>query len=43
LGKWAAELSHHFNKFEKRTSIKPQVLADWTPSQNPIEEKKQPD
>jgi hypothetical protein len=36
LGKWTAELSQHFIEFEKRTSIKFQVLADfladWTPS-----------
>ena len=47
LGKWAAELSQHYIKFEKRTSIKSQVLADfeanWTPSQNPRAEKRQPD
>jgi hypothetical protein len=47
LGKWAAELSQHFIEFEKRTSIKSQVLADfiadWTPSQSPSEEKKQPE
>jgi len=45
LGKWATELSQHYIGFEKRTSIKFQVLAnfmaDWTPSQNPSEEKKQ--
>lgn len=47
LGKWAAKLSHHYIEFEKRTSIKSQVLADfvadWTPSQNLEEEKKQPE
>jgi hypothetical protein len=47
LGKWAAELSQHFIEFEKRTSIKSPVLADfianWTPSQSPSEEKKQPE
>ena len=47
LGKWTAELSQHYIKFEKRTSIKTQVLADfvadWTPSQSPSEEKRQPD
>jgi hypothetical protein len=45
LGKWAAELSQHFIEFKKRTSIKSQVLADfiadWTPSKNSSEEKKQ--
>jgi hypothetical protein len=45
LRKLAAELSQHYIEFEKRTSIKSQVLAnfvaDWTPSQNPSEEKKQ--
>jgi hypothetical protein len=45
LEKWAAELSQHYIEFEKRTSIKSQVLvdfvADWNPSQNPSEEKKQ--
>jgi len=43
LGKWAAELSQHYIEFEKRTSTKFQVLADfvadWTPSQNSSEEK----
>jgi hypothetical protein len=47
LGKWVAELSQHYIEFEKRTSIKSEVLADfvadWTPSQNPSEEKKQPE
>jgi hypothetical protein len=47
LGKWAAELSQHFIDFEKRTSIKSQVLADfiadWTPSQSSSEDKKQPE
>jgi hypothetical protein len=47
LGKWAAELSQHFIEFEKRTSIKSQVLADfiadWTPSQSSREDKKQPE
>jgi hypothetical protein len=47
LEKWVAELSQHFIEFEKRTSIKSQVLADfivdWTPSQSPSEEKKQPE
>jgi hypothetical protein len=47
LRKWAAELSQHFIKFEKRTSIKSQVLADfiadWTPSQSLREDKKQPE
>jgi len=47
LGKWTAELSQHYIKFEKRTSIKTQVLADfiadWTPPQSPSEEKRQPD
>jgi hypothetical protein len=47
LGKWAAELSQYFMEFEKRTSIKSQVLADfiadWTPSQSSSEEKKQPE
>jgi hypothetical protein len=45
LKKWAVELSQHFIEFEKRTSIKSQVLADfiadWTPSQNSSEDKKQ--
>jgi hypothetical protein len=45
LEKWAAELSQHSIEFEKRTSIKSQVLvyflANWNPSQNPTEEKKQ--
>jgi hypothetical protein len=43
LEKWAAELSQHFIEFEKRTSIKSQVLAnfiaDWTPSQSSSEKK----
>jgi hypothetical protein len=47
LEKWTAELSQHFIEFEKRTSIKSQVLADfiadWTPSQSSSEEKKQPE
>ena len=47
LKKWAAELSQHYIEFEKRISIKSQVLADfvadWTPSQNPSEEKEQPE
>jgi hypothetical protein len=47
LGKWAAELFQHFIDFEKRTSIKSQVLtdfiADWTPSQSSREDKKQPE
>jgi len=47
LGKWAAELSQYYIEFEKRISIKSQVLADfvadWTPSQNQSEDKKQPD
>jgi ribonuclease HI len=43
LEKWAAELSQHYIEFEKRTSIKFQVLADWTPSQNQNNDKKQPD
>ena len=38
LEKWIAELSQHYIEFQKRTSIKSQVLADfvtdWTPSQN---------
>ena len=29
LGKWAAELSQHYIEFEKRTSIKFQVLTDF--------------
>jgi hypothetical protein len=45
LKKWAAELSQCFIEFEKRTSIKSQVLADfiadWTPSKSSNEEKKQ--
>jgi hypothetical protein len=47
LKKWAAELSQHFIEFEKRTSIKFQVLADfiadWTPFQSSREDKKQPE
>jgi hypothetical protein len=47
LEKWAVELSQHYIEFEKRTSIKSEVLADfvadWTPSQNSSEEKKQPE
>jgi hypothetical protein len=47
LGKWATKLSQHFIEFEKRTSIKSQVLADfiadWTPSQSSSEENKQPE
>jgi ribonuclease HI len=47
LGKWAAELSQHFIEFEKRTSIKSQVLADfmadWIPSQSSSKEKAQPE
>jgi ribonuclease HI len=47
LEKWAAELSQHFIEFEKRTSIKSQVSAnfvvDWTPPQNLSEERKQPE
>ena len=47
LGKWAVELSQHFIEFEKETSIKSQVLADfvadWTPSQNLSKEKRQPE
>jgi hypothetical protein len=46
LEKWAAELSQHFIEFEKRTSIKSQVsanfVADWTRPQNLSEERKQP-
>jgi hypothetical protein len=45
LEKWVAELSQYFIEFEKRTSIKSQVLADflagWTPSQSSREDKKQ--
>jgi hypothetical protein len=45
LGKLVAELCQHFIEFEKRTSIKSQVLADfiadWTPSQSSSEDKKQ--
>jgi len=47
FGKWAVELSQHYIEFEKRTSIKSQVLVDfvedWTPSKSPSEEKRQPD
>jgi hypothetical protein len=47
LKKWAAKLSQHFIEFEKRTSIKSQVLADftadWTPFQSPSEKNKQPE
>ena len=47
LGKWVVELSQHYIEFKKRTSIKSQVLADfmadWTPSQNQSQEKRQPD
>ena len=47
MEKWAAQLSQHYIELEKRTSIKSQVLADfiadWTPSKNPSEEKKQID
>ena len=47
MGKWAAELSQHYIKFEKIKLIKSQVLADfvadWTPSQNQSKDKKQSD
>jgi len=47
FGKWAVELSQHYIEFEKRTSIKTQVLADfvadWTPSLSPSKEKRQTD
>jgi hypothetical protein len=32
-GKWATELSQYAIEFTARTTIKSQVLADWTPSQ----------